>query len=122
MHLKGSGFVQVFRTVAPNGDAEHWATDDLKMEDSERREWVRQVFAIENYHRQLKQCCGVERAQVRSAKAQKCHILLSLRAFVRLEAYRLQTGISSYAAKASLIREAIRLYLQKPSILLEATA
>ena len=92
------------------------------MEDGERRELVRQVFAIENYHRQLKQCCGIERAQVRSAKAQKCHILLSLRAFVRLEAYRLQTGISGYAAKANLIREAIRLYLQKPTIQLEPTA
>jgi len=127
VHLKGFGFVQVFRTVAANGDVEHkkfeyWATDDLKMEDIERRDLVRQVFAIENYHRQLKQCCGIEKAQVRSAKAQKCHILLSLRAFVRLEAHRVQTGISGYAAKAGLIREAIRLYLQKPTILLEATA
>ena len=122
VHLKGFGFIQVFRTVAPNGDAEHWATDDLKMEDGERSEWVRQVFAIENYHRALKQCCGVERAQVRSVQAQKCHIILSLRAFVRLEAHRLQTGISGYAAKAGLIREAIRLYLQKPTILLKPTA
>jgi putative transposase len=92
------------------------------MEDGERGELVRQVFAIENYHRQLKQCCGIERAQVRSAAAQKCHILLSLRAFVRLEAHRLKTGISGYAAKAGLIREAIRLYLRQPNITLEATA
>lgn len=122
VHLKGFGFVQVFRTVAENGDAEHWATSDLKMEHITRREIARQVFAIENYHRQLKQCCGIERAQVRSAKAQKCHILLSLRAFVRLEAHRLQTGISGYAAKADLIREAIRLYLRQPSITLGPTA
>ena len=53
VHLKGFGFIQVFRTVAKNGDAEHWATDDMKMEDGERGELVRQVFAIENYHRQL---------------------------------------------------------------------
>ncbi len=133
VHLKGFGFIQVFRTVAANGDTEHWATDDLKMEDITlkmeditRRDLVRPVFAIENYHRQLKQCCGIERAQVRSAKAQKCHVLLSLRAFVRLEAHRLQTGISGYAAKAdvvaNLIREAIRLYLRQPSITLKPTA
>jgi putative transposase len=122
VHLKGFGFVQVFRTVAPNGDVEHWATDDLTMQEIDRRDLSRQVFAIENYHRQLKQCCGVERAQVRSAQAQKCHIVLSLRAFVRLEAHRLQTGISGYAAKAGLIREAIRLYLRQPTITLEATA
>ena len=122
VHLKGFGFVQVFRTVAPNGDAEHWATDDLKMEAGERRDLSRQVFAIENYHRALKQCCGVERAQVRSVHAQKCHIVLALRAFVRLEAHRWQTGISGYAAKASLIRDAIRLYLQRPTIILGPTA
>ena len=122
VHLKGFGFVRVFRTAAADGGAEHWATDDLRMEDSERRKLVRQVFAIENYHRQLKQCCGIERVQVRSASAQKCHVVLSLRAFVRLEAHRLRTGISGYAAKASLIREAIRLYLQEPTILLKPTA
>ncbi len=122
VHLKGFGFIQVFRIVAENGDTEHWATSDLKMLDWTRQELARQVFAIENYHRQLKQCCGVERAQVRSSKAQTCHILLSLRAFVRLEAHRLQTGISGYAAKANIIREAVRLYLQKPTIHLEATA
>ncbi len=92
------------------------------MEDIECRDLVRQVFAIENYPRQLKQCCGVEKAQVRSAKAQKCHLLLSVRAFVRLEAHRLLTGISGYAAKTNLIREVIRLYLRQPSITREATA
>ena len=122
VHLKGFGFALAFRTVAPNGDVEHWATSDLKMEEITRQEMARQVFAIENYHRQLKQCCGIERAQVRSARAQKCHILLSLRAFVRLEAHRLKTGISGYAAKANLIREAIRLYLRQPTITLEPTA
>ena len=129
VHLKGYGFVQVFRTVAPNGDTEHWATSDLKMMEITRQDLAQQVFAIENYHRQLKQCCGVERAQVRSIRAQvrsiraqTCHILLSVRAFVRLEAHRLQTGISGYAAKANIIREAIRLYLQKPTMLWEPTA
>ena len=122
VHLKGFGFVLVFRIVAPNGDKEHWATSDLEMTEATRQELSRRVFAIENYHRQLKQCCGIERAQVRSAQSQKCHILLSLRAFVRLEAHRLQTGISGYAAKASIIREAIRQYLRQPSVTLEATA
>jgi len=122
VHLKGFGFIEVFRIVAPDGDTEHWATSDLRMTEITRADLARQVFAIENYHRQLKQCCGIERAQVRSVQAQKCHILLSLRAFVRLEAHRLQTGISGYAAKAGIIREAIRQYLRQPSITLETTA
>lgn len=122
VHLKGFGFILVFRIVAQNGDTRHWATSDLSMSEITRQDLARQVFAVENYHRSLKQCCGIERAQVRSIRAQKCHVLLSVRAFVRLEAHRLQTGMSGYAAKAALIREAIRLYLQKPTIRLEPTA
>jgi len=38
---------------------------------------------------------------------------MMLRSFVRLETHRLQTGISGYAAKVNIIREAIRLYSQR---------
>ena len=49
VHLKGFGFIRVFRTVAPDGDAEFWATSRLEMSESERAELERQCFAIENY-------------------------------------------------------------------------
>jgi hypothetical protein len=131
VHLKGFGFVRVFRTVAPQGQADgattreraqFWATSCLEMSASERDERERQVFAIENYHRGLKQCCGVERAQVRSVRAQKRHITLALRAFVRLEVNRLRTGHSWYAAKTTIVREAVRTYLAQPTIQLTSTA
>ena len=122
VHLKGFGFIRVFRTVAPDGDAEFWATSRLEMSQPERAELERQCFAIENYHRGLKQCCGVERAQVRAAEAQKRHIILAVRAFVRLEAHRFHSGLSWYAAKAGIVREAIRAYLAKPTICLAADA
>lgn len=125
VHLKGFGFILVFRTVARDGDAEHcahWATSDLEMTPGQRDTLARQCFAIESYHRGLKQCCGVERAQVRSAPAQRRHILLAVRAFVRLEAHRLQSGLSWYAAKAGIVREAIRAYLAQPTICLGANA
>jgi hypothetical protein len=132
VHLKGFGFVRVFRTVAPHGDAngaaattqraQFWATSCLEMSASERDERERQVFAIENYHRGLKQCCGVERAQVRGAGAQKRHITLAVRAFVRLEVHRLRTGQSWYSAKPAIVRDAVRAYLAQPTIQLTATA
>ena len=122
VHLKGFGFIRVFRTVAPDGDAEFWATSRLEMSAPERAALERQCFAIENYHRGLKQCCGVERAQVRAADAQKRHIIFAVRAFVRLEAHRLRSGLSWYAAKASIVREAIRAYLTKPTVCLDGNA
>jgi hypothetical protein len=122
VHLKGYGFIKVFRTVATDGDAEYWATDDLAMSETQRQTLEQQAWAIEAYHRGLKQCCGVERAQVRKADEQKRHIFLSVRAFVRLEAHRLRTGISWYEAKTAIVREAIRQYLAQPTIQLTSTA
>ena len=122
VHLKGYGFIKVFRTVSPEGDAQYWATDDLEMAVSRWEELRARAWCIENYHRAIKQCCGVERAQVRSARGQINHIGFSLRAFVRLEAYRLSTGISWYEAKTAIIRASIRQYLQNPLYILNSTA
>ena len=122
VHLKGYGFIKVFRTVSANGDAHYWATNDLKMAVSRFDTWSKRAWSIETYHRGLKQCCGVEQAQVRSARAQTNHIALSIRAFVRLEIHRLQTGVSWYEAKTDIIRQAVRRYLQRPLHTLSPTA
>jgi putative transposase len=114
VHLKAYGFVRVFRTVAPDGDAEYWASSDLSITEAERREWARQAFGIEVYHRGIKQCCGIEKCQAQREAAQRGHIQLALRAFVRLEEHWRQTGVSWYAAKADIIRTAIRAYLALP--------
>ena len=120
VHLKG--FVKMFRTVSPDGDAQHWAASGLETSPSGLEELSRRAWSIENYHRGLKQCCGVENAQARSARAQVNHISFSIRAFVRLEVHRLRTGVSWYEAKTDLIRDSVRQYLQQPLYLLNSTA
>ena len=114
VHLKGSGFVRVFRTVAKDGDAEYWATSHLEMSEAQRVEWARQAFGIEVDHRGIKQCCGIAKSQVQTEPAQRGHIQLAPRAFVRLEAHWWQTGTSWYAAKTAIIRAAVRDYLTHP--------
>ena len=108
----------MFRIDAPDGDAEYWATNDLAMDDGVRRQYAEVGFAIENYHRELKQNCGVERCQVRSERAQRNHIGLALRAFLRLEWHFFTTGVSGFEAKLRLVREAVRGYLARPFITL----
>jgi len=125
VHLKAYGMVKVFRTVAKDGDAEHceyWATDDIEMGESDREELEGSGWGIETYHRALKQCCGVERSQARGERAQRNHLGLSLRAFLRLEANRLENGVSWYEAKLSIVRGAVREYLRRPLYLLPSTA
>jgi hypothetical protein len=110
--------VLVFRIDAPDGAAEYWATDDLTMGAGVRRQHAESGFAIENYHRELKQNCGVERSQARSERAQRNHIGLALRAFLRLEWHFFTTGVSGFEAKLRIIREAVRGYLDRPWITL----
>jgi putative transposase len=125
VHLKGYGFVRVFRIAPTNGstdDVAHWATGDEEMPESTRATYARFSWAIEHYHRGLKQYCAVERAQVRSARAQRNHIGLSIRAFLRLERNRVATGMSWAEAKVSITRDAVRAYLANPRFTLGATA
>jgi hypothetical protein len=112
----------VFQTVSEDGDEQYWATDDLQMDEATQEELESQGWGIEVYHHGIKQCCGIERAQVQKAVAQKNHFLYALRAFLRLGMHRLQTGISWYEAKVSIIREAIRAYLTHPTYSLTPTA
>jgi putative transposase len=122
VHLKGYGMVRVFRTEAKNGHARYWASNDLGMSPNKRDELELAGWGIETYHQGLKQCLGIEQAQVRSAGAQRRHLGLSLRAFLRLEAHRLRSDISWYEAKVRIVREAVRAYLAQPLYTLPSTA
>jgi putative transposase len=116
LHLRAYGMVKVFRIDAPDGDTEYWATNDLAMGEGPRQFYAEVSFAIENYHRGLKQDCGVERCRSRSERAQRNHIGLAIRAFLRLEWHFFTTGVSGFEAKLRLIREAVRTYLARPFI------
>jgi hypothetical protein len=125
VHLQGYGLIRVFRIVPTNGsteDVEYWATSEREMPAPVREQYAHLSWSIEQYHRALKQHCGVERAQVRGARAQRNHIGCAIRAFVRLEVHRVHTGIGWWEAKQRLIREAIRAYLAQPLYTLHATA
>ena len=122
VHLKGYGFIKVFKIAAPDGSMEYWATDDLQMTLWQLAEQAEKCWRIEEYHRGIKQFCGIERAQHRSATAQRNHIGLALRAFLRLESHRLRTGVSWFEAKTAIVREAVRAYLANPLYTEIATA
>ncbi|MCS3667883.1 hypothetical protein GGP77_002126, partial [Salinibacter ruber] len=138
VHLKGFGFVKVFRTDSTDGDAEdnqskdteeseeediqYWATNNLEMTEEKREELARRAWGVETYHRRLKQYCGVEDSQCRSAQAQHNHIQMSIRAFLRLELHRVETAISFYESKTAIIREAVRAYLADPTHVLPSSA
>ena len=85
VHLEGYGLIRVFRIDSRDGDTEHWATDIQTMDELTRVGLADRTWAIENYHRGSKQCCGVERCQARAGRSQRSHIGMAIRAFLRLE-------------------------------------
>lgn len=114
VHLKGFGFIKVFKIVVTENHIEYWATNDLHLNELNRLKLAQWSWMIETYHRGIKQFCGIERCQARSAIAQRNHIDLALRAFLRLEFHAFVKGISWFEAKTSIIREAVRAYLANP--------
>lgn len=121
-HLKGYGWVMVFKTVAKNGDFEYWATSNLEMTIEQCAFHALEAWQIEVYHQGLKQNTGIERGQFRLTISQSNHIALAIRAFLRLEVYRLKTGTSWFDAKQAIIRDAVRSYLADPIYILPTTA
>lgn len=122
VHLPGYGLIRVFRVVATNGDTDHWASNDLGLDELTRLKYADFSWRIEEYHRGLKQHTGVQRCQARRVRAQRNHIGLCLRAFLRLEIHCYHLGINWLQAKLDIIRGAVRSYLAKPNIILPRCA
>ena len=118
VHLEGFGLVRAFRIAATNGGTEHWVTNDLTMDEAARLGFAERAWGIEEFHRGLKQHAAADRRQTRMAEAQRNHTGFAIRAFVRLEWHRFTTGVSWFAAKLAIIREAVRGFLAQPRYLL----
>src|SRR5262249_25011226 len=108
VHLPGYGSIRIFRVVARNGDTAHRATCDRELHALTRLKYADSSWRIEEYHRGIKQFCGVEGCQARRARAQRNHIGFSLRAFLRLECHCFARGVSWFQAKLDVIRHAVR--------------
>ena len=85
------------------------------MTEKEHEDFSKQANRIEQYHRAIKQFCLIERSQVRRRQPWLNHILLCLRAFLRLECHCFREKVSWHEAKVGIIREAIRVYLKNPA-------
>jgi hypothetical protein len=119
-HLKEFGFVKLFRKAFRNEDSRHYI---LYLPDTEMlKQTTRQKFlelhdihwGIENFHRAIKQVCGIGRFMVRDTQAIKNHIFCALQAFVKLELMRSRKLISNwYEIQRNLFTNVVRDYIFK---------
>jgi putative transposase len=122
VHLRGYGLVKVFRTVAPHGNADYWATSRLDMTEPQRQLLADRAWLVEVYHRAIKQFTGIERAQFRLERSQRNPIGLALRAYLRLEVHRWRTRVSIFNSKLDIIRMAVGFYLAHPKFAIPSSA
>ncbi len=120
--LKGFGLCKVFRNIATDGTAQHWASSEIEITELELVKYAGYSWQIEHFHRGIKQQCLIERAQCRRRRQWQNHIGLCLRAFLRLESHCYHKGVSWFEAKTSIIRDAVRAYLANPRYSLIPTA
>ena len=71
VHLRGYGWVTVFKFVAKNGRIDYVTTNEKNPTRKAIKSIVAARWSIEVYHRELKQTCGIERCQARTGRAKE---------------------------------------------------
>jgi hypothetical protein len=107
VHLRGYGWITVYRFVAKNGRTDYIGTN-IELPTREKiLGYVKKRWNIEIYHRELKQTCGLERCQARASRAQRNHVLLSILAWMQHYKRRCLDRVSYYQLKWETIKPAI---------------
>lgn len=108
VHLRAYGKVKIIKMVSGNGRIDYVATSKLDHDVDEIKFIYRARWAIEVYHRELKQTCGIERCQSRSGRAQRNHILLAVMTWIRMFKEKLRSGWSFYQQKWQTVESGIK--------------
>lgn len=107
VHLRGYGWITVFKFVAKNGRIDYLATNMEKPTRDKVKKIMSDRWSIEVYHRELKQTCGIENCQARTGRAQRNHICMAILTWLDKHRRRLQTKISFYTQDWLSIKDAI---------------
>lgn len=107
VHLRGYGWITVFKFVAKNGRIDYLATNMENPTRPKIEKIMKERWAVEVYHRELKQTCGIQRCQSRSSRSQRNHICLSILAWLDKHRRRMQEQISFYTQDWDVIKNAV---------------
>lgn len=113
IHLRGYGWVTIFKFVAKNGRIDYVTTN---MENPSLDK-VKAIFdarwSIEVYHRELKQTCGIERCQARTGRSQRNHICIAILAWLDKHKRRVMEKISLYRQDWNIIKNGVAIGIRQ---------
>ena len=111
-------FVRLFKVVATNGDIEWVITNDDTpdftidgVKKQQKRRW-----AIEPFHRELKQLTGSERCQCRKAQSQRNHLACCYHAWLTLKVKAEELQTTLYQVRLQLFQSYLHSELCNPRI------
>jgi hypothetical protein len=107
VHLRGYGWITVFKFVAKNGRIDYVSTNRKNPTRDGVEKIIKARWSIEVYHRELKQTCGIERCQARTSRAQRNHICLSILAWLDKQRRRISENLSFYQQDWEMIKGGI---------------
>ena len=109
--LRNFGYVRLYRTQLKN-ELRHYvvytplAGADLSSQ-SDFNQIHRHHWAIEEYHRALKQLCNIERFQVRGEQQVRNHVFASIFGYTCLQAMKVTESLRSiYSVRKDALKEA----------------
>jgi len=111
VHLKGYGWIKIFRFVGKNGRTDYIGTSRLDLTREQVKSYFERRWSIEVMHRELKQTCGFSPCQANSGRAGRNHIGLSFIALVRKHRRRTIDLSSPYQQDWDVVKTAIQLAL-----------
>ena len=107
VHLRGYGWITVFRFVAKNGRTDYVGTNLENPTSKEVKDLVGRRWNIEVYHRELKQTCGLQNCQSRAGRAQRNHIGFSILTWIRRAKQRNLYNLSFYQQNWNIVKDSI---------------
>lgn len=113
VHLRGYGWVTVFKFEAKNGRIDYVATNAENPTRDKVEFFMRARWSIEVFHREIKQTCGIERCQSRSGRAQRNHIFMAISSWFQQNKLRILNKLTVYRQKWSIIKSSIQQYIRR---------
>ena len=113
VHLKGYGWIKVFRFEAKNGRTDYIGTSRLDMSVEQIKKYFERRWSVEVMHRELKQTCGFGRCQANIGRAGRNHIGLSFVALVRKHRRRRHDFTTPYRQDWEVIKPSIQRALMR---------
>jgi len=110
VHLKGYGWIRVFRFVTKHGRTDYIGTSKTYLTRVAVKTYFERRWSIEVLHRELKQTCGFDRCMANTGRAQRNHIGLSLLTWMRRHKRRRrdEANTTMYRQKWEVVKPAIR--------------